>query len=105
MTPSRGGFRLTERRRSRTYRAVGYTTAPVLKTSWATGPMPLPGFDRTAEAELISAEPGFAGRERPRLEDTSSAERRGLTGEPWVHRCWAHGVEPTEPWATRPHRF
>ena len=32
----------TERRRSRTYRAVGYTTAPVLKTSWATGPMPLP---------------------------------------------------------------
>src|SRR5512133_3328580 len=33
----------TERRRSRTYRAVGYTTAPVLKTSWATGPMPLQG--------------------------------------------------------------
>jgi hypothetical protein len=31
----------TERRRSRTYRAVGYTTAPVLKTGWATGPMPL----------------------------------------------------------------
>ena len=35
-------FGATERRRSRTYRAVGYTTAPVLKTSWATGPMPLP---------------------------------------------------------------
>ena len=34
---------VTERRRSRTYRAVGYTTAPVLKTSWATGPLPLPG--------------------------------------------------------------
>src|SRR5215210_7340012 len=31
----------TERRRSRTYRAVGYTTALVLKTNWATGPMPL----------------------------------------------------------------
>ena len=31
----------TERRRSRTYRAVGYTTAPVLKTGWGTGPMPL----------------------------------------------------------------
>jgi hypothetical protein len=31
----------TERRRSRTDRAVGYTTALVLKTSWATGPMPL----------------------------------------------------------------
>jgi hypothetical protein len=35
----------TERRRSRTYRAVGCTTAPVLKTGWATGPMPLPGRD------------------------------------------------------------
>ena len=32
---------LTERRRSRTDRAVGYTTAQVLKTCWATGPMPL----------------------------------------------------------------
>ena len=32
---------LAERRRSRTDRAVGYTTALVLKTSWATGPMPL----------------------------------------------------------------
>ena len=31
----------TERRRSRTDRAVGCTTALVLKTSWATGPMPL----------------------------------------------------------------
>jgi hypothetical protein len=31
----------TERRRSRTYPAVGYTTSPVLKTGWATGPMPL----------------------------------------------------------------
>jgi integrase len=31
----------TERRRSRTDRAVGYTTALVLKTSWATGPVPL----------------------------------------------------------------
>ena len=34
-----------KRRRSRTYRAVGCTTAPVLKTGWATGPMPLPGRD------------------------------------------------------------
>src|SRR5262249_28732275 len=31
----------TERRRSRTYPAVGCTTSPVLKTGWATGPMPL----------------------------------------------------------------
>ena len=34
-------FGSTERRRSRTYPAVGYTTSPVLKTGWATGPMPL----------------------------------------------------------------
>ncbi len=32
---------LTERRRSRTDRAWGYHTAQVLKTRWATGPMPL----------------------------------------------------------------
>jgi hypothetical protein len=35
------GFGLTERPRSRTEPAVGYTTSPVLKTSWATGPVPL----------------------------------------------------------------
>ena len=35
------GTGLTERRRSRTDRAVGYTTAQVLKTCWATGPVPL----------------------------------------------------------------
>ena len=34
-------FWLTERRRSRTDRAVGCTTATVLKTAWATGPVPL----------------------------------------------------------------
>ena len=33
--------RLTERRRSRTYPAVGCTALPVLKTGWATGPGPL----------------------------------------------------------------
>jgi hypothetical protein len=40
---ARGGAELgvTERRRSRTDRAVGYTTAQVLKTCWATGPVPL----------------------------------------------------------------
>ena len=32
---------LAERRRSQTYRAVGYTTARVLKTRWANGLMPL----------------------------------------------------------------
>ena len=34
-------FGFTERRRSRTYPAWGYQTSPVLKTGWATGPMPL----------------------------------------------------------------
>jgi hypothetical protein len=48
--PAEGaGFGSTERRRSRTYRAVGCTTAPVLKTGWATGPMPLRG-ERSAQA-------------------------------------------------------
>ena len=37
------GFLRAERRRSRTYPAVGYTTSPVLKTGWGTGPMPLHG--------------------------------------------------------------
>src|SRR4051795_3719424 len=35
-----------ERRRSRTDRAWGCHAAPVLKTGWATGPMPLPGQRR-----------------------------------------------------------
>ena len=34
---------VTERRRSRTDRAWGYHTAQVLKTCWATGPVPLRG--------------------------------------------------------------
>src|SRR5205085_4401214 len=33
----------TERRRSRTYPAWGCQTCPVLKTGWATGPVPLRG--------------------------------------------------------------
>ena len=38
---ARTGFE--DRRRSRTYRGVGCTPAPVLKTGWATGPVPLRG--------------------------------------------------------------
>src|SRR5207302_1329519 len=47
------GFGSTERRRSRTYPAVGYTTSPVLKTGWATGPMPLrpSGYRRRGVAD------------------------------------------------------
>ena len=40
-TCNRQRFRPTERPRSRTEPAVGYTTSPVLKTGWGTGPMPL----------------------------------------------------------------
>jgi hypothetical protein len=39
--PSPCRFGSTERRRSRTYPATGYAASPVLKTDWATGPMPL----------------------------------------------------------------
>ena len=38
---ARCAFLETERRRSRTYPATGYAASPVLKTGWATGPMPL----------------------------------------------------------------
>ena len=58
----------TERRRSRTYRAVGCTTALVLKTSWATGPMPL------------RYEPIWCLRRLLRRSRGQSACNEGLTG-------------------------
>ena len=33
---------------------MGYTTAPVLKTSWATGPVPLPSRERTAALHSLT---------------------------------------------------
>ena len=60
-----GELGLTERRRSRTYRAVGCTTALVLKTSWATGPMPL-RCERT-RAKTARRRTGPAGRMHPGL--------------------------------------
>jgi len=54
------GFDRTERRRSRTYPAVGYTTSPVLKTGWATGPVPL-----RAEASRRRQRLGETGARRP----------------------------------------
>jgi hypothetical protein len=45
-------FRFTERRRSRTYRAVGYTTAPVLKTAF--------GLAKTPASAADSFQPGGA---------------------------------------------
>src|SRR3954447_8977717 len=43
-------FRLTERPRSRTEQAWGCHTGPVLKTGWATGPVPLQKRDRRGAA-------------------------------------------------------
>ena len=53
-----------ERRRSRTYPAVGYTTSPVLKTGWATGPMPVPGAERSRNATGVIRRPRVASRGR-----------------------------------------
>src|SRR5207248_1051840 len=48
----------TEWRRSRTDRAVGYTTAAVLKTAWATGPMPLRG-ERSEPFQRLDGLPAY----------------------------------------------
>jgi len=52
-------FPLAERRRSRTYQPWGYHGLPVLKTGWATGPVPLqvgqPSDSRLALAGLHQA--------------------------------------------------
>ena len=72
---------LTERRRSRTDRAVGYTTAQVLKTCWATGPVPLrrAGYMRvltpmpTGAASLVPA----AGAAASVDDEQHDAERDG----------------------------
>ena len=41
--PNHALFSRAERRRSRTYQPWGYHGLPVLKTGWATGPVPLQG--------------------------------------------------------------
>jgi hypothetical protein len=57
-TQGRRGFSLlrgeTERRRSRTDPAVGYTTSPVLKTGWATGPGRSTVDATSAESPLVA---------------------------------------------------
>jgi hypothetical protein len=47
----------TERRRSRTYPATGCAASPVLKTGWATGPVPLRGEPSSGERPLKDAPP------------------------------------------------
>ena len=49
-------FWLTERRRSRTDPAWGCHASPILKTGWATGPMPLRG-QRNKQVFGLSAVP------------------------------------------------
>jgi hypothetical protein len=55
------GFLRAERRRSRTYPAWGCQTSPVLKTGWATGPMPL---RPQATARLLETARSSAGEAR-----------------------------------------
>ena len=87
--------------RSRTDRAVGYTTALVLKTSWATGPLPLRGKRNPVVTSWCLGDPppeaGFA-RWEARYGSLGALQRRGLTGETRFPPC-------SEPWVTRPHWF
>ena len=56
--------RVAERRRSRTYQPWGYHGLPVLKTGWATGPVPLQG--RRILRGRLCARVRRARRRRPR---------------------------------------
>src|SRR4051794_25734100 len=49
------GVDVTERRRSRTYPAVGYTTWPVLKTGWTTGSCRSTAYGSDAPSEATGA--------------------------------------------------
>ncbi len=73
------GLGPTERRRSRTYLAWGYQTSPVLKTGWATGPVPL---RCQANAQVgWPAEPPWVGGAcawRARV-----LRQQGVRGETW----------------------
>jgi hypothetical protein len=42
----------TRRRRSRTYQPMGYIGLPVLKTGWATGPLPPQGAQSMAAVAI-----------------------------------------------------
>jgi hypothetical protein len=78
-----------ERRRSRTDRAVGYTTALVLKTSWATGPI-TNGFvrllgDHVAEGDLRRVRK----RGLPQRGEVLTLARRGFGGGRDGRDVWA----------------
>jgi hypothetical protein len=69
---------LTERRRSRTDRAWGYHTAQVLKTCWATGPVPLrrAGYRRVLGRSPLVASTRRRSRRRRRRRAARCRPRR-----------------------------
>ena len=109
-------FETAERRRSRTYRAVGCTTAPVLKTSWATGPMPLRNEPSAARGAPIRrrrraspagrptapepCEPGDARTAPGTLELSGRSQGGGTRGNQGFTRASAPVLKTS--WATGP---
>ena len=61
------GLALTERRRSRTYQPMGYIGLPVLKTGWATGPLPPQGAQSMASVRPTPPYSGSASASTPSL--------------------------------------
>src|SRR5205823_13797129 len=85
--PGHGASRGTERRRSRTYPAPGCDASPVLKTGWATGPVPLRAQPSAPPAQLdrVQLEQEHARREVreevERVQDEGVRERARI-GDP-----------------------
>jgi hypothetical protein len=52
LSPVQATIRLARRRRSRTYQPMGYIGLPVLKTGWATGPLPPQGAQSMAAVAI-----------------------------------------------------
>ena len=79
-------FGLAERRRSRTYQPWGYHGLPVLKTGWATGPVPLQGAQPSDSGLALAGrhEPAFV-REDYRLHPVAEAQLREHAAEVRLH--------------------
>ena len=78
-------FGLAERRRSRTYQPWGYHGLPVLKTGWATGPVPLQG---RIHAEFLSAQRPLDDKRESRVSHAAivPTARRGRAKAEGRHR-------------------
>src|SRR2546423_952479 len=83
-------FRVAERRRSRTYQPWGYHGLPVLKTGWATGPVPLQaciqaefGVDRyPSSSDFLSGAAAPAGGQS--ASDTPTTRRPTSARTAWI---------------------